>query len=738
LRKIVSTFDTKRLLLLAILSVISCGSISAEQHAITIPDIVELRKVGQIAISPNNDSVAYLVVHAIIEKDAYSVSLIVTSASDPQRHDLVMQVETPAVRTQDSGVYEDIGSRVTGGIVFAWKRGASELIYGVPTKDGTDLFQYSFPTRTTKHLWKTKGEVTTLADLAIQGVGYCVIRPPAVKSRDQGADPAYRYDRATFHSWDKQPWLDGRVAKGGVRTFFDPSPEQDCFAQNDAKGIAQSVPRNSVIVSTTPVPRYTKAVGVMGTANFNGKNFEGNPVVVAIDSPDRNNTLFGAKVAVPESSNSESKMVYFVESTQNGATKQRVLFTKGGETDNHGEIDRFFWTRDSLSIIYFRSSFDGTEINKIDVNSGKTTQLLRTDWGFEGPTNLSSNGRYLYETREKPNVPKELCRIDLNTGRMVLIDDINRQFEDVRVPPYSPIRQTNKYGDELTGYLFVPPGFHGQERLPFVAIKGPIPNAFCDGGTGVEYPGMVMAMKGFAVLFFSPGKKEFISDKGDAQYSLLRFESPIESLRLVISELGTKGWIDPGKTGIAGLSFGADIVDYASGFSSVFSVGEAAGGDALAPANYFLWNKDVLEAFTKRWGLPAPDTEGLHAWQKVSASLNASHSRMPLLFQPPDSEAWSTVPQHLAWQNAGIPVATYVYPDEGHMKIHPLNRYYVMLRNLQWFDFWLRQAEDLRPQFSDQFERWEEMRAVWNKHLTSTGFQSEKPSAQSRYSSSDR
>lgn len=73
-----------------------------------------------------------------------------------------------------------------------------------------------------------------------------------------------------------------------------------------------------------------------------------------------------------------------------------------------------------------------------------------------------------------------------------------------------------------------------------------------------------------------------------------------------------------------------------------------------------------------------------------------------------------TISQHIAWKHAGHPVGTYVHPDEGHIKIHPLNRYYVMTRNLQWFSFWLQGVRDPSLEFFDQFERWEKLRDDWN------------------------
>ena len=42
-----------------------------------------------------------------------------------------------------------------------------------------------------------------------------------------------------------------------------------------------------------------------------------------------------------------------------------------------------------------------------------------------------------------------------------------------------------------------------------------------------------------------------------------------------------------------------------------------------------------------------------------------------------------------------------------------LDRYYVMTRNLQWFDFWLKGVTDSSIEFGDQFKRWEKMRDDW-------------------------
>lgn len=713
LKRLISNLAVVRIgiaVMFFILHIFGCCLADAQAHPVTIDDIIGVKKVGKLAVSPDGQSVAYLVVQANMKGDSYTVSLVVTSAKSTRVHNEIVRIEAPAQRTPISDIWEDVGSNVTGGIVFVWGQDGKEILYGVPNGNATTLLAYSTETQATRQLASISGAIRELAVVDPNNVEYCLYANQMASPAEGGLqDPAYRYDQSTFHFWDKHPWQDGRQFNGGNRPFFDPDPPMECFRQNVETHVAIAIQRERLAEVGT-LHHFDSDVA----ARFSDRAFRGNRAVSAELSPDGTHVLLGAAIPRQENASFERTDVFWVEPTD-GDHQQTKIFEREGHKEN--DIQSCFWAGDAKAVVCVRNSLDRTKFVRIDISSGNEVSLLDTSWGFNDTEMvLSPDGKYVYATREKPNVPKQLCRIDLQTGDMLLIDNVNQQFEAIQVPPYISVRQLNEFGDELRGYLFFPPGFRGQMRLPFVAIRGQHWDAFCDGGTGVEFPGMVMAMKGYAVLFFEPSSKEYgFSLQGNAAYSELRFKSPLENLRLVIADLAKKGWVDPDRAGIAGLSAGADIVSYAAGFTKTFSIGAATTSEVYAPANYFLLDDEQIDSlFTKRYNLPYPDVDGIRAWQRVSTSLNAPHSNMPLLFQPGDAEAWITISQHIAWKHAGLPVDTYVYPDEGHIKVHPLNRLYVMTRNLQWFDFWLRGVEDPRPEFTDQFKRWEKMRADWN------------------------
>lgn len=62
---------------------------------------------------------------------------------------------------------------------------------------------------------------------------------------------------------------------------------------------------------------------------------------------------------------------------------------------------------------------------------------------------------------------------------------------------------------------------------------------------------------------------------------------------------------------------------------------------------------------------------------------------MPLLMQQSDDELRGAVSSYTALEQAGKPVALYVFPNEHHVKWQPAHRLAAYERNLRWFDFWL-------------------------------------------------
>jgi hypothetical protein len=66
---------------------------------------------------------------------------------------------------------------------------------------------------------------------------------------------------------------------------------------------------------------------------------------------------------------------------------------------------------------------------------------------------------------------------------------------------------------------------------------------------------------------------------------------------------------------------------------------------------------------------------------------------------------------YAALDHAQTPVEMYVFPDEHHVKSHPVHRLAIYERNLAWFDFWLRDIVSPDPASADAMQRWRLLKA---------------------------
>jgi hypothetical protein len=97
-------------------------------------------------------------------------------------------------------------------------------------------------------------------------------------------------------------------------------------------------------------------------------------------------------------------------------------------------------------------------------------------------------------------------------------------------------------------------------------------------------------------------------------------------------------------------------------------------------------------------------------WPEHSLALNAEKVDAPLLIQAADREYLHSIQTAITWFVAGNPIEMRVFPDEHHVKWHPVHRYNVYNRNVDWFNFWLRSVENDDPEKADQYKLWRAMR----------------------------
>jgi len=314
--------------------------------------------------------------------------------------------------------------------------------------------------------------------------------------------------------------------------------------------------------------------------------------------------------------------------------------------------------------------------------------------------------------------PPEVAITDLLTGEVRTLVDVNPELKNLQLNPGKRIDVASKYGNHR-GHLVLPTNYEPGERFPLIiTLYRDRDGGFLRGGEpGDEYPIQVFAANGFAVLNF-----EAVYDRnhkpGDFESTMLRWQAPIEGIRLAVAKLTEMGVVDPSRVGITGLSRGSEIVTYAISHTDMFHAAIASDDGGFDPYFFYMGGSSWHKIFSD-WGVGGwPEGESSANWHRLSPALNAEHVDAAFLANAADSEYIGGLQFFTSLQQLGKPVEMFIYPNELHIKNQPKHRYEIYERNVDWFKFWLKGEEDPNSAKAEQYARWRELRKLQQHNST--------------------
>ncbi|MBL4802103.1 MAG: Atxe2 family lasso peptide isopeptidase [Emcibacter sp.] len=331
-------------------------------------------------------------------------------------------------------------------------------------------------------------------------------------------------------------------------------------------------------------------------------------------------------------------------------------------------------------------------------------------------TDCELNIRRLICGHETWTSPKKISSINLDNGKVSTIIDVNPDFRNFNLTKIEKIFMKDAYGYDAHAHLVYPKDYKKGQTYPLVIVQYGF-RGFLRGAVGDEQPIHVYAENGIMVLCVSKSNtsgsaKEANLKKNQfkSSYHTLIQQGPATAIENMVDDLVQRGMVDPKRVGISGLSTGASITDTAL-LRRNYAAASAAYSVTLSTKFLFSASSSSGTLGRKLFGT----TSNLKMGHKYSIDINAHKVETPLLLQVADKEAFVSSFNYNALLDAGKPVEMYIYPDEFHVKWLPAHRYQVYSRNLDWFNFWLRDVEDPDPGKAEQYKRW---RALRDKHLS--------------------
>lgn len=408
-----------------------------------------------------------------------------------------------------------------------------------------------------------------------------------------------------------------------------------------------------------------------------------------------------------------------VVTSRNGSTGNAEECTAAECT---GRITNLWWASNARDIVFMRYEGIGyafPRLYKWNSKAHNVEPLRRDDDEFLFDCDAESGTLVCF--KEMPTVPRTLVTVDMSTGQVRTLYDPNPEFQRIALQPAELLRWSDADGVHAFGHLVKPPNFADDERYPLI-ISTYRSRGFLRGGVGDEYPIQLFAQAGFAVLSFdSPSDWEFEATAPDwdavnkRNYEGARDDKlALSSLEAVISKLTDDGTIDPTRIAITGLSHGAEITLYAISHSKRFAAA-AVSGPSWDPLYYYLGGPAIQQTL-QSWGYGIPTGSTAPAWQHVSTSLNAASIDAALLIQSADSEYVLALQLYSTMRALSKPVELHVFPGEHHIKMQPRHRLHIYRRNVDWLKFWLLNSESSAVGERAQYDRWRILRGMQDEY----------------------
>jgi dipeptidyl aminopeptidase/acylaminoacyl peptidase len=395
-------------------------------------------------------------------------------------------------------------------------------------------------------------------------------------------------------------------------------------------------------------------------------------------------------------------------STKDHAVSQvYVMPAEGGEAKNltkanfRGHVDWINW-KDNHTIIYFAKEATNVTLNEISLKNNQHKSILSSETNggiiFSTP-NYTSDFKHFVFRGDSPMHPDELYYWEPGKT-MEPLTDLNPQLKNTELGKQKIISYKAEDGQEIEGILIYPIGYNQGSTYPLVVLVHGGPESNYSNGWVSRYstPGQVLAGKGYAVFYpnyrasTGYGLEFALAGYGDAA------GVEFDDIRDGIKHLIDIGLADKDRVGLGGGSYGG----FASAWFATYYT------EYVKAVCMFVGISDLI---SKRGTTDIPYEELLvHSGKPLEDMWQQSLERSPIYYAHQSKTATliyggaadtrvhpsQSIELYRRMKMNNHPAVRLVqYPGEGHGNRNQTGRLDVILRILDWYDWYVKDAKPL-------------------------------------------
>lgn len=659
-----------------------CLTTSPAPRPVTVDDLMRLRSIADVRISPDGRRIAYVVSAASFEDNAYVPELYIVDANGG----------TPLRLTYATR----IANRPLPKPLLRWSPDGTALSFLALIDEAPQVVLINYHGGEARRVTFSREGVVNYA-WAPDGkrIAYVAAEPASAEEERRKKDKTYvvHVDR------DERPtrlWVQD-VTVGAAAMGLTPL-DQFVHAIDWTPDGGQIVYSASSRVGFL-APYYTRIYRVAATG--------GEPQAV-VDRPGMNTS--------PRAS-PDGKWIAFVSTDRHmGVMATRGLYLVSSTGSEIRYLTRtlqtwvgdFVWMPDGKSILL--QPHEGTFSHAERMFEQPLVRVRledeRAETLTEGPTvnysvSISADGSRLAYRSVAAETMGDVFVMETTSRRVTRVTEVNPELHELDLGSLRPIHWRSFDGMEIWGLLLTPPRYVPRTRLPLVVYchGGPIggftygifPQFMHTVGQVDPYPVQAMASAGMAILFPMP--------RGGSGYGVQNFraivnawgEGDYKDIMAGVDYVVNEGIADPDRLGVMGASYGGFMTSWIVTQTRRFKAASTgASVNDLADAFYLGEGGDfMLDYFGPPWEAGA--SYAAHSPLTFAANVNT-----PLLIQHGESDRRVPLAQAQKFYRAlkahNATVEFDIYPRGGHVLYEPALQREQMQRNLEWFARWLKPA----------------------------------------------
>ena len=650
-----------------------------DARPMTVEDVLELKSLSQLSMSPDGRWVAYVVTGRDMEEDRQETDVWVVPATGGPA-DARQLTFRPG--SDDSPVWHPSGDW----LAFSSDREGERQVYGIRPDGG--------------EAWQVTSHETSVGGFRFapdgRRLGFTASPPPTEADREleELRGRPMVWDSVYTDQWSQLyvAELEDEVAGEAVRWSPDGLHVQALVWSPDSRALAFGA-RSSPVLRTN----YHGATYVQSGPETEARSvtsMEGGENPVAWD--DEAGLIVSGSGHLLGTFNRQLWRVPFAE---DGTALEAVSLTAG--LDANANLVHV----DGSRLIVAAARRTGATLYRIDLEDGAAAgaPLDLTDGRhYYTGASTSDDGSVLAFTAEDGAAPPDIFVTGSADFRPERLTDVNPRVADLALGEQRVERWSSRAGgEEIEGVLILPVGYEEGDRVPLVLVIHGGPSGISSdrfNGTRGAYPVQVYAGMGFAVLqpnyrgSSGYGERFRGLNRGDISgRDWIDIDSGVDAMI-------ERGIADPDRLAVSGWSFGGHHTYWGITQTDRFKAASAGAGANDLISMYS--QTDIPEFYHTYLG-PKP-WEDWELYEERSAYRHVENVSTPLLIQVGEKDERVPAEQSIQFFEAvraigKAPTELVLYPDQPHGVRSPRLQRDLMSRNVVWLERWVLEPEALVP-----------------------------------------